>query len=85
MSAQTQTKNTPVRVKKARLWDHYSATSVIQIAEPQPQYGLVQLNSYRRGQLSVSHDVNRADFIKAVEAVLNVTVTENAQLTEAAA
>jgi len=66
------------RVKRVRLWDHYSATSIIQVAQPQPQYGLVQLNSYRRGQLSVSHDVNRAEFIKAVEAVLNVTITENA-------
>jgi len=66
------------RVKRARLYDHYSFSSVIQIAEPQPQYGLVQLNSYRRGELSVSHDVNRAEFIKAVEAVLNVTITENA-------
>jgi hypothetical protein len=66
-----------VRVKRARLWDHYSATSVIQIAVPQPEYGLVQLNSFRRGKLSVSHDVNRADFIKSLEAVLNVTITDN--------
>lgn len=64
MSAQTQTSQRP-RITRARLYDHYSFSSVIQIAEPQPQYGLVQLNSYRRGELSVSHDVSRAEFIKA--------------------
>lgn len=66
-----------MKIKRVRLGDHYSYNSVIQIAEPQPEYGLVQLNSYRRGQLSVSHDVSRADFIAAVEAVLNVTITPN--------
>jgi hypothetical protein len=68
-----------MKAKRIRLWDHYSYSSRIQIAEPQPQYGLVQINSYRLGKLSVSHDVNRDDFIKAVEAVLNVTITPNTE------
>jgi hypothetical protein len=68
-----------MKVKRVRIWDYYSFNSNIQIAEPQPEYGLVQINSYRHGKLSVSHDVNRADFIKAVEAVLNVTITPNAK------
>lgn len=66
-----------MKTKRVRLWDHYSYSARIQIAEPQPNYGLVQINSYRLGKLSVSHDVNRSDFIKAVEAVLNVTITPN--------
>lgn len=68
-----------MKIKRVRLWDHFSYSAQLQIAEPQPQYGLVQINSYRHGNLSVSHDVSRADFIKSVEAVLNVTITPNSQ------
>ena len=66
-----------MKAKRVRIWDYYSYKSNIQIAEPQPHSGLVQINSYRHGKLSVSHDVHRADFIKAVEVVLNVTITPN--------
>ena len=58
------------------LADHFSATISLEISEPQPHYGLVQLNA-RRGASNelISCDVNRADFLAAVSEVLNVDIT----------
>lgn len=63
------------------LWDHFSATINLRISEPQPQYGLVQLNARREacGSL-ISCDVNRAEFLAAVAEVLNVAITENPRM-----
>jgi len=66
-----------MRVKRVRLWDHFSYSAQLQVAEPQPHHGLVQINSYRRGKFVISLDVKRADLIKSLEAVLNVTITPN--------
>jgi hypothetical protein len=60
------------------LWDHFSATVNLRIAEMQPEYGLVQLNARREASDEmVSCDINRADFLAAVAKVLNVTIMEN--------
>ena len=57
------------------LRDHYSATISLRIAELQPQYNLVQLNAHRGASNElISCDVNRGDFLDAVEKVLNVRV-----------
>ena len=62
------------------LWDFYSATINLRIAELQPHVGpgLVQLNARReKCGTMVSCDLPRADFLAAVAKVLNVTITEN--------
>lgn len=62
-----------------RLHAHFSATVELRIAEPQPQYGLVQLNATRGAcGCLVSCDVKRDDFLAAVAKVLNVTITDAA-------
>lgn len=60
------------------LWDHFSATINLRIAELQPQYGLVQLNARREACGSmISCDIKRDEFLAAVSSVLDVTITDN--------
>jgi hypothetical protein len=66
-----------LRVKRVRLWDRFSYGVRLQIAEPQPEFGLIQLNSFRRGELVVSVDVDREDFLAGLERVLDVTIVPN--------
>lgn len=57
------------------LQDHFSATTTLRIAEVQPQYNLVQLNAHRGASDELlSCDVDRGDFLDAVEKVLNVRI-----------
>lgn len=62
------------------LWDFYSPTTNLRIAELQPHIGpgLVQLNARReKSDTMVSCDLSRAEFLAAVAKVLNVTIIEN--------
>lgn len=49
------------------LRDHFDDWTTMRVAEPQPQYGLVQLNVERKGVL-ISVDVKRAELLAALEA-----------------
>ena len=58
----------PEWVKRAvTLRDHFDDWTTMRVAEPQPQYGLVQLNVERKGVL-ISVDVKRADLLAALDA-----------------
>ena len=59
------------------LWDHFSATINLRIAEIQPEYGLVQLNARREkcGSM-ISCDIKRDEFLAAIERVLHVKITD---------
>ena len=62
--------------REVTLPDHFSATVSLTISEPQPQYGIVQLNAECGASRElISCDVNRADFLAAVSEVLNVDIT----------
>lgn len=61
-----------------RLVDHFSYSIRLDISMPQPQYNLVQLNALRGNSKEwVSCDVNRDEFLAAVEKIMNVTITKN--------
>lgn len=61
--------------------DHFSATISLEISQPQPELGLVQLNATRGASGSfISCDVNRADFLAAVSEVLGVAVIDPEEL-----
>lgn len=57
-------------LRAVTLHDHFDAYTTLRIAQPQPQYGTVQLNATFKGTL-ISVDVNAADLINALHAVLN--------------
>jgi hypothetical protein len=50
------------------LHDHFDAYTTLRVAQPQPQYGTVQLNATFKGTL-ISVDVNLADLLAALHAV----------------
>lgn len=61
-----------------RLYDHYSASIRLDVSVIQPEYNLVHVNALRgNSQELISCDVNRDDFIAAVEKAMNVTITKN--------
>lgn len=53
--------------KAVTLRDHFDDWTTMRVAQPQPQYGLVQLNVERKGVL-ISVDVNLHDLLAAIEA-----------------
>lgn len=64
-----------------RMWDHFSATINLTIAQPQPEYGLVQLNARReKSHELISCDLKVDEFLAAVEKVLPVTVIRDSDL-----
>lgn len=64
-------------MKSVTLADHFSATISLRIAEPQPHYGLVQLNAQRGASNElISCDVKRAEFIDALRDVLGLVVID---------
>jgi hypothetical protein len=64
--------------KGIRLNDHFSATVRLDISCPQPQYNLVQFNALRgASQQLISCDVDRDEFIAAIEEILDVKVIPN--------
>jgi hypothetical protein len=66
-----------VRVKRVKLWDHFSYNGMLTVSNIQPQYGLIQLNYTRRGELKSSADVKVDVFFRSLEALFNVTITPN--------
>lgn len=55
--------------------DHFSATVHLSISEPQPQYGIVQLNAMRDASNEIiSCDVSKQDFLDAVAEVCGVVI-----------
>lgn len=57
-------------LRAVTLHDHFDAYTTLRIAQPQPQYGTVQLNATFKGNL-ISVDVNAADLLDALHTVLN--------------
>lgn len=68
-----------MKVKRVRIWDHYSFNGQLQVSNIQPQYGLIQLNYVRKGKLASSADIKVDAFFKAIETLFNVTITPNSQ------
>ena len=66
-----------MKIKRVKLWDHFSYNGRLDVANIQPQYGLVQLNYWRRGELKSSADIKVEPFFRALEALFNVTITPN--------
>jgi hypothetical protein len=66
------TENEPVK-----LWDHFSFNGQLEVANIQPQYGLIHLNYWRRGELQSSADVKVDAFFEALETLFDVTITPN--------
>lgn len=65
-------------IRSIRLDDHFSWSTRLDIAMPQPQYNLVQLNALRgNSKEMLSCDVNRDEFLAAIEKIMNVTITKN--------
>jgi hypothetical protein len=50
------------------LRDHFDSRMTLRVAQPQPQYGTVQLNSEYKG-IRLSLDVNLAELLAALESV----------------
>jgi len=71
-----------VKVKRVRIWDHFSMNGRLQVSNIQPHYGLVQINYVRRGQLVSSADVKVDAFFRSLEALFNVTITPNTEATK---
>lgn len=66
--------------------DYFSATIHLQISQPQPQYNLVQLNAMRdASDQLISCDVNRDDFLNAIEHVLDVKILDRKDYDDAVA
>lgn len=51
------------------LSDHFDAYTTLRVAQPQPQYGTVQLNATFKGDL-VSVDVNASELLAALASVM---------------
>ena len=68
-----------MKIKRVKLWDHFSYNGQLTVSNIQPQYGLIQLNYFRRGELKSSADVKADVFFQALEALFNVTITPNAK------
>lgn len=66
-----------MKLKRIRFWDHFSFNGQLQVSNIQPQYGLIQLNYTRRGQLLSSADIKVEPFFRALEALFDVTITPN--------
>ena len=66
-----------MKVKRIRLWDHFSYNGMLTVSNIQPQYGLIQLNYTRRGELKSSADVKVDAFFRSLEALFDVTITPN--------
>lgn len=66
-----------IKVKRVRIWDHFSMNGRLQVSNIQPQYGLVQLNYVRRGDLKSSADVKVDVLFRALEELFDVTITPN--------
>jgi hypothetical protein len=66
MSASQQS---PEWVERAiTLHDYFDGRITLRVAQPQPQYGTVQLNAEYKGDL-ISVDVNLANLLAALDAV----------------
>jgi hypothetical protein len=56
------------------LYDHFDTYTTLRVAQPQPQYGTVQLNATFKGEL-ISVDVN----LEALLAALTACVTPSGE------
>lgn len=66
-----------MKIKRVKLWDHFSYNGRLDVSNLQPKYGLVQLNYWRRGELKSSADVKVDALFRSLEALFDVTITPN--------